>query len=115
MGLSSIDASTVVASSSSPSTLDPNGISAAALKRTNKTHVPSACVNCKRAHLACDVSRPCKRCVALGKVDTCIDIKHKKRGRPKLKDKKTYPYSTYATADAKTHLPLNLLYNRHNL
>ncbi|CAG8570763.1 10204_t:CDS:2 [Rhizophagus irregularis] len=53
------------------------------MKRTNKTHVPSACVNCKRAHLACDVSRPCKRCVALGKVDTCIDIKHKKRGRPK--------------------------------
>ncbi|RIA81680.1 hypothetical protein C1645_545478 [Glomus cerebriforme] len=24
------------------------------MKRTNKTHVPSACVNCKRAHLACD-------------------------------------------------------------
>lgn len=30
------------------------------------------------------VSRPCKRCTALGKCDTCIDIKHKKRGRPKL-------------------------------
>lgn len=30
------------------------------------------------------VSRPCKRCSALGKCDTCIDIKHKKRGRPKL-------------------------------
>ncbi|CAI2170765.1 4800_t:CDS:2 [Funneliformis geosporum] len=25
-------------------------------KRVNKTHVPSACVNCKRAHLACDDS-----------------------------------------------------------
>ncbi|PKY41067.1 hypothetical protein RhiirA4_395480 [Rhizophagus irregularis] len=24
------------------------------MKRTNKTHVPSACINCKRAHLACD-------------------------------------------------------------
>ncbi|CAB4423432.1 unnamed protein product [Rhizophagus irregularis] len=72
------------------------------MKRTNKTHVPSACINCKRAHLACDVSRPCKRCVALGKVDTCIDIKHKKRGRPKLKDKKPHPYNTHATADAKT-------------
>ncbi|RGB36635.1 hypothetical protein C1646_79562 [Rhizophagus diaphanus] len=48
------------------------------------------------------VSRPCKRCVALGKVDTCIDIKHKKRGRPKLKDKKPHPYNTHATADAKT-------------
>ncbi|KAI7852166.1 hypothetical protein BDC45DRAFT_197980 [Circinella umbellata] len=33
------------------------------------------------------VSRPCKRCVALGKTDTCQDIKHKKRGRPRLRDK----------------------------
>lgn len=24
------------------------------MKRTNKTHVPSACINCKKAHLACD-------------------------------------------------------------
>ncbi|CAG8615441.1 8944_t:CDS:2, partial [Scutellospora calospora] len=79
---------------------DDNGSSV--MKRTNKTHVPSACVNCKRAHLACDVSRPCKRCVALNKVDTCIDIKHKKRGRPKLKDKKPHPYNTHATGDAKT-------------
>lgn len=30
------------------------------------------------------MSRPCKRCVHLGKSDSCIDIKHKKRGRPKL-------------------------------
>ncbi|CAG8827941.1 31902_t:CDS:2, partial [Racocetra persica] len=70
---------------------DDNG--SAVMKRTNKTHVPSACVNCKRAHLACD---------ALNKVDTCIDIKHKKRGRPKLKDKKPHPYNTHATGDAKT-------------
>ncbi|KAI8882284.1 hypothetical protein K501DRAFT_334119 [Backusella circina FSU 941] len=61
-------------------------------KRGYKTHVPSACVNCKNAHLACDVSRPCRRCVSLNKADTCHDMQHKKRGRPKLKDKK--PYST---------------------
>ncbi|CAG8451088.1 7066_t:CDS:2 [Acaulospora morrowiae] len=98
---------------------DDNG--SGVIKRTNKTHVPSACVNCKKAHLACDevrfagcdwdmdepssnshFPRPCKRCVALGKVETCVDIKHKKRGRPKLKDKKQYPYDTHATADAKT-------------
>lgn len=30
------------------------------------------------------MSRPCKRCVGLGKADSCIDIKHKKRGRPRL-------------------------------
>ncbi|KAI8372920.1 uncharacterized protein BYT42DRAFT_578544 [Radiomyces spectabilis] len=58
-------------------------------KRGFKSHVPSACINCKKAHLACDVARPCKRCVTLGKQDTCHDIKHKKRGRPKLQDKKS--------------------------
>lgn len=35
--------------------------------RRNKAHVASACVNCKRAHLSCDVQRPCMRCVASGK------------------------------------------------
>ncbi|KAI9314510.1 hypothetical protein BX666DRAFT_1967440 [Dichotomocladium elegans] len=44
-------------------------------------------VNCKKAHLACDVSRPCKRCIGLGKADTCYDIKHKKRGRPRIRSK----------------------------
>lgn len=35
--------------------------------RKSKTHVASACINCKRAHLSCDVQRPCARCVAAGK------------------------------------------------
>ena len=35
--------------------------------RKSKAHVASACVNCKRAHLSCDVNRPCGRCVATGK------------------------------------------------
>ncbi|KAI9486910.1 MAG: ribose 5-phosphate isomerase A-domain-containing protein, partial [Benjaminiella poitrasii] len=48
------------------------------------THVPTACIHCKKAHLACDLSRPCKRCYSLGKSDSCVDIRHKKRGRPKL-------------------------------
>ncbi|KAJ1969132.1 hypothetical protein IWQ62_000819 [Dispira parvispora] len=56
--------------------------------RPIKTHVPSACANCKKAHLACDISRPCKRCVAMGKTATCVDVQHKKRGRPKLKHAK---------------------------
>ncbi|KAI8374971.1 ribose 5-phosphate isomerase A-domain-containing protein [Choanephora cucurbitarum] len=53
-------------------------------KRPNKIHVSAACANCKKAHLACDVSRPCNRCVATDKADTCHDIQHKKRGRPKM-------------------------------
>ncbi|KAI7889238.1 uncharacterized protein EV154DRAFT_483385 [Mucor mucedo] len=59
-------------------------------KRGYKSHVPSACINCKTAHLACDVSRPCQRCVTLKKTDTCQDMQHKKRGRPKLREKKIY-------------------------
>ncbi|KAI9317499.1 hypothetical protein BX666DRAFT_1937785 [Dichotomocladium elegans] len=58
-------------------------------KRSTKTHVPTACVNCKKAHLACDVSRPCKRCITAGKTDSCYDIQHKKRGRPKLRDQRS--------------------------
>lgn len=40
---------------------------AAARGRRSKTHVASACINCKRAHLSCDVNRPCARCVTSGK------------------------------------------------
>lgn len=35
--------------------------------RRNKTHVASACVNCKQKHLGCDSARPCRRCVIAGK------------------------------------------------
>jgi hypothetical protein len=35
------------------------------------------------AHTACDSNRPCARCSALGKEDTCVDVERKKRGRPK--------------------------------
>lgn len=35
--------------------------------RRTKAHVQSACYNCKKAHLSCDVQRPCQRCVTSGK------------------------------------------------
>jgi hypothetical protein len=44
--------------------------------RKAKTHVASACVNCKRAHLSCDVQRPCARCTASGKQ---VSVVHPKR------------------------------------
>ncbi|KAI8082977.1 uncharacterized protein BX664DRAFT_388095 [Halteromyces radiatus] len=56
-------------------------------KKSIKPHVRTACVNCKKAHLACDAERPCKRCISVGKTDSCYDIQHKKRGRPKLREK----------------------------
>lgn len=37
------------------------------IARRAKAHVPSACVNCKRKHLACETRRPCNRCVQTGK------------------------------------------------
>jgi hypothetical protein len=36
-----------------------------------KANVTSACVNCKDSHLECDGERPCARCVASKKQDTC--------------------------------------------
>ncbi|OCK82628.1 hypothetical protein K432DRAFT_214508 [Lepidopterella palustris CBS 459.81] len=54
--------------------------------RRTKAHVASACVNCKKAHLSCDVQRPCGRCITSGKQDSCKDVQHKKRGRPRLRD-----------------------------
>ena len=35
--------------------------------RKSRGHVASACINCKKAHLSCDIERPCTRCVASGK------------------------------------------------
>ena len=45
--------------------------------------VHKACVHCKRAHLACDAERPCRRCLGSGRATTCVDVVHKKRGRPR--------------------------------
>jgi len=42
--------------------------------------VAVACTNCKRAHVACNLERPCRRCESLDK--ECIDTQHKRRGRP---------------------------------
>lgn len=50
-------------------------------------NVDKACNHCKRSHLRCDNVRPCRRCVATGKVG-CQDVKHKPRGRPRLQKKR---------------------------
>lgn len=51
-------------------------------------NVDKACNHCKRSHLRCDNVRPCRRCVATGKVG-CQDVKHKPRGRPRLQKKRS--------------------------
>ena len=46
-----------------------------AVKRIGgKANVSSACGPCKKAHLACDIQRPCKRCTNMGKEDQCEDV-----------------------------------------
>ena len=56
-------------------------------KAKRHKHVGKACVHCKKAHLACDNERPCRRCVHLGKTD-CVDVEHKRRGRPRTSPEK---------------------------
>lgn len=76
----------------SVATAGPSGVSPSTIRagRKSKAHVASACVNCKRAHLSCDVNRPCARCIASGKQDTCFDVQHKKRGRPRLREESEF-------------------------
>ncbi|KAI8373681.1 hypothetical protein BD560DRAFT_394024 [Blakeslea trispora] len=50
--------------------------------QSSQVYVRKACVSCKQSHVACDVQRPCARCVRLNKADTCVDAERKKRGRP---------------------------------
>jgi hypothetical protein len=73
-------------------------------KRTTKSHVSKACFNCKKAHLACDVSRPCRRCVNMGKEHICFDTAHKKRGRPKIRHQSDIPPSKSPTTTSTTSL-----------
>ncbi|PTB70676.1 hypothetical protein BBK36DRAFT_1175146 [Trichoderma citrinoviride] len=56
-------------------------------QRKTKGHVASACVPCKKAHLRY-TQRPCSRCLGNGKEDACVDVQHKKRGRPRLRDER---------------------------
>ncbi|KAJ5965161.1 uncharacterized protein N7479_005037 [Penicillium vulpinum] len=83
---------------SAPDSAHPAGRSLAQKStRRTKAHVASACVNCKKKHLGCDPARPCRRCVLAGKASTCVDVTHKKRGRPPLKaeDSSLRSYTTH--------------------
>lgn len=45
--------------------------------RKAKTHVASACGNCRRSHLSCDVQRPCARCISSGKQESILAHRNK--------------------------------------
>ncbi|TVY32811.1 hypothetical protein LOCC1_G008564 [Lachnellula occidentalis] len=38
--------------------------------------------------------RPCSRCLANGKEEACVDVQHKKRGRPRLRDEREQRYES---------------------
>lgn len=52
---------------------------------------------------ACVAQRPCSRCLSNGKEDTCIDVQHKKRGRPRLRDERESRYEGVASGYPSTH------------
>ncbi|KAL9104557.1 MAG: hypothetical protein Q9163_000531 [Psora crenata] len=68
-----------------------------------KAHVPSACVNCKKKHLACETKRPCNRCIQNGKESSCVDVQHKKRGRPRLRDEEPFSEAYTPTVTRHSH------------
>eukprot|EP01114_Cavostelium_apophysatum_P015870 TRINITY_DN4410_c0_g1_i1.p1 TRINITY_DN4410_c0_g1~~TRINITY_DN4410_c0_g1_i1.p1 ORF type:complete len:512 (+),score=90.43 TRINITY_DN4410_c0_g1_i1:577-2112(+) len=51
-----------------------------------RTQVPKACANCRKLHAACDLQRPCKRCIQGGLIQMCSDVPRKKRVSKKRKD-----------------------------
>eukprot|EP01083_Nonionella_stella_P006529 18982_1 len=53
-----------------------------AAKRSRK-RVAVACVPCNRAKTSCSGERPCIRCQNRGICEECVDVKHRKKGRPK--------------------------------
>ncbi|SPJ74701.1 uncharacterized protein FTOL_04432 [Fusarium torulosum] len=79
-------------SSARPSTVENQSMTSPKSQRKTKGHVASACVPCKRAHLRCDAQRPCSRCITNGKEESCVDVQHKKRGRPRLRDDREARY-----------------------
>ncbi|UZJ52546.1 hypothetical protein CBS101457_001866 [Exobasidium rhododendri] len=47
-------------------------------KHARRRKANRACSHCQKAHLTCDDSRPCERCVKKGLADTCTDGARKK-------------------------------------
>jgi len=46
-----------------------------------RKQVKKACANCRRSHSACDVERPCRRCIETNQADNCFDIPRKNKAK----------------------------------
>ncbi|KAH6723268.1 hypothetical protein BKA61DRAFT_626425 [Leptodontidium sp. MPI-SDFR-AT-0119] len=66
-----------------------------------------------KGHVASASQRPCSRCLSNGKEDACIDVQHKKRGRPRLRDERESRYEVVGPgypppADPSLRRPISL-------
>ncbi|KAI0663538.1 transcription activator of gluconeogenesis ERT1, partial [Cubamyces menziesii] len=59
-----------------------------------------ACFHCQKAHLTCDDSRPCQRCIKRGMADNCTEG-HRKKAKYLLDDEELgEPHMTYISPEA---------------
>lgn len=70
---------------SSPSLQADESTSVGRPGRRPKATALTACNNCKRAHLGCDVGRPCSRCILSGKQVSSIRVLHWHTGTDKFR------------------------------
>ncbi|KAI9316840.1 hypothetical protein BX666DRAFT_1947429 [Dichotomocladium elegans] len=61
-----------------------------------------ACSHCQKAHLTCDDSRPCQRCIKRGLESTCAD-----GARKRAKYLQDDEYGTLATLGLESSVPFN--------
>lgn len=75
-------------------------------KDPDKKGIARSCNLCRQSHTACEATRPCKRCVRIGKAQLCADIPLRKRGRPKTSRKAPDDPDRAARAGRPTFLPI---------
>ncbi|KAK9236004.1 hypothetical protein V1525DRAFT_408245 [Lipomyces kononenkoae] len=76
--------SSLSSTSAAPASQTTRQVSARGTRRS-RANVIAACSNCKKAHLACDVGRPCQRCIHLRKEVRLsrytLSLKHIQQGK----------------------------------
>jgi len=65
----------------------------------NRAHVKGEIINTNDY----TAQRPCTRCLSVGKEESCIDVQHKKRGRPRLRDEREIRYDGTAPPYGQSH------------
>eukprot|EP01080_Neovahlkampfia_damariscottae_P008080 gene8080-12541_t len=64
--------------------------SAPRTKSGKRRQVRQACQHCRKSHTACEEQRPCRRCVAHGLADSCIDVHAAPKTSTNFPQKRSY-------------------------